>query len=83
VLLNDRVTAVRPEILYIAAALERVSDPDPVCVTLVHDLLSNRAGDSPLYNSRIPAGELQARLARAGAGLEADSDGLQVEDGLA
>ena len=73
VLLHHRIAAARTEMLQIAAALERTLHPDPESVTLLHDLLSNRNCNSPLYNERIPAGELQTTLARAGLGLEADS----------
>jgi hypothetical protein len=67
--LGDRVAAARPEILELAAALEQTDDPDPACVALIHELLTN--GCSPLYNPNLPAADLKPILARARAGIAA------------
>jgi hypothetical protein len=68
-ILLDRVAPLRPELLQIAAALERTHDPDPISVALIHELLKD--GCSPLYNRNVPASDLRAVLRRARAGLSA------------
>ena len=67
--LPDRIAAVRSELLELASALEQTPDPDPACVALLRELLTD--GCSPLYNSNLPADELQTTLTRAGAGIAA------------
>jgi len=68
VLLHDRAAAARPELLEIAAMLERAHDPDPACVAQLHELLANGC-DSPLYNSDIHISELRATLCAVRAGI--------------
>jgi len=61
VLLHYRAATVRPELLEIAAQIERMDDPDPDCVAALHDLLAH-TGDSPLYDPKVPFSELEAIL---------------------
>ena len=68
-ILRDRVAAVRPELLDIAAVLEQADDPDPVSVALIHELLHD--GCSPLYDDRVAPADLEATLRRARVGLTA------------
>jgi hypothetical protein len=72
-ILHDRVAVVRLELLEIATALEKAHDPDPTCVALIHELLTNAC--SPLYNDNIPAADLHATLNHARAGLRAQPRG--------
>jgi hypothetical protein len=65
--LRDRLADVRTELSELADALEESSEPDPACVALLRELLSD--GASPLYNPNIPALDLPMTLARARAGL--------------
>jgi hypothetical protein len=65
--LVDRVAAVRAQLLELASDLEQTQTPDPACVAVLHELLTN--GSSPLYNPNVPADDLRAILARARAGL--------------
>jgi hypothetical protein len=65
--LTDRVAAVRSELLELASALEQTHNPDPTCVAVIHELLTN--GCSPLYNPNLPADDLHTVLARARAGI--------------
>jgi hypothetical protein len=65
--LADRAQAVRGQLLELATALEQTQTPDPACVALIRELLTN--GTSPLYNPNLPAGDLHATLARARAGI--------------
>lgn len=65
--LHDRVAAVRTELLEIASALEHDPAPDPLCVALLHELLTNAC--SPLYNTNAPAADLHTTLRRAREGL--------------
>jgi hypothetical protein len=67
--LPDRVAAVRSELLQLASALEQTDDPDPACVALIHELLTD--GCSPLYNPNLPADDLTTTLTRARAGIAA------------
>lgn len=67
-LLHYRVAAVRTDLLEIAAILEHAHDPDPECVTELHELLANGC-DSPLYNADIHVSELHATLHYVRAGL--------------
>jgi hypothetical protein len=67
-LLHYRAAAVRSELLELAAILERTYEPDPACMTALHELLANGC-DSPLYNQDIPAAELDKTLQRVRAGL--------------
>jgi hypothetical protein len=67
--LGDRAAAVRPELLQLANALEHSDNPDPACVALIHELLTD--GCSPLYNPNLPAEDLHATLTRARAGIAA------------
>jgi hypothetical protein len=65
--LGNRVAAVRPELLALAAALEQTAEPDPSSIALIHELLTN--GCSPLYNPNVPFPELEATIHRARSGL--------------
>jgi hypothetical protein len=67
--LADRAAAVRDELLELANALEQTQTPDPACVALIRELLTN--GTGPLYNPNVPAGDLQTTLTRARAGITA------------
>lgn len=69
-LLRDRVAAERPQLLAIAAALEHAHDPDPTCVALIHELLTD--GCSPLYDTRVPAADLHTTQKRVRAGLQVE-----------
>ena len=60
-LLHYRVIAVRSELLEIAAALEIAHDPDPACLTTLHELLANGC-ESPLYNPDVHISELRAAI---------------------
>jgi hypothetical protein len=71
-LLHYRATAVRTELLEIAAILEHAHNPDPKCVAALRDLLANGC-DSPLYNADIHASELRATLHYVRSGLLADA----------
>ena len=82
VLLHYRVAYSRTDMLWIAAALERTHNPDPACLTLLHNLLANPTGDSPLYNPHVPASQLEAILQELRDGLDtqaADLDSLDPE----
>jgi hypothetical protein len=67
--LPDRVAPVRRELLEIADTLQRTRDPDPQCVALIRELLTN--GCSPLYNANTPTADLHNTLTRVRAGLAA------------
>ena len=67
--LADRAQAVRGQLLELATALEQTTTPDPACVALIRELLTN--GTSPLYNPNLPARDLQTTLTRARAGITA------------
>jgi hypothetical protein len=85
VLLHYRVAHARTDMLWIAAALERADDPDPGCMTLLHDLLANPFGDSPLYSVHTPNSELEAILQRVRDGLETRAehfDSVEAGDAL-
>ena len=71
-LLHYRATAVRTELLDIAAILEHAHDPDPEYLSALRDLLANGC-DSPLYNADIHASELSATLHYVRSGLLADA----------
>lgn len=68
-LLHYRAAAVRTDLLEIAALLERANDPNPDCVTALHDLLAHN-GHSPLYDPTIAFSELEAALHYIRSGLE-------------
>src|SRR5262245_37577961 len=67
VLLRQRAAAVRTEPLEIAAILGFAHDPDPSCITALHQLL--RDGISPLYNPAVNASELHTTLGYIRTGL--------------
>jgi hypothetical protein len=69
--LPERVAAVRTELLQLATELEDTQQPDPVCVALIRELLTDATG--PLYNPNRSADELHDMLARARAGLTAQT----------
>ena len=58
---------VRAELCELGSALEHHPDPDPACVALIRELLSD--GASPVYNLNVPASDLQVTLARVRVGL--------------
>ncbi|MBV8221268.1 MAG: hypothetical protein JO325_22615 [Solirubrobacterales bacterium] len=66
--LHYRAAAVRTPLLELAAILEHAHDPDRASVAELRDLLSNDR-DSPLYNAKIPAAELDKALQRIRAEL--------------
>jgi hypothetical protein len=68
VLLRQRATAARFDLLEIAAILERAHDPDPDCITALHDLLAHTR-PSPLYDPKIPFTELEVTLDYVRSGL--------------
>lgn len=61
VLLQERVSLVRGELLEIAALLEGELRPDPGCVVALHRLLTDGCA-SPLYNRDVHPSELRATL---------------------
>jgi hypothetical protein len=61
VLLCERAAAVRSDLLEVAAALERVVDPDPSTLSTLRWLLTDGC-TSPLYNPAVPGGDLAAIL---------------------
>lgn len=61
VLLQDRVAAVRDELLEVAHTLEHADDLDASWVFAVHKLLTDGC-ESPLYNRDIHPSELRATL---------------------
>jgi len=77
--LTDRVAAARSELLELANALEQTRNPDPTCVALIHELLTN--GCSPLYNPNLPADDLHTALARARAGITNQPIVVQAAEG--
>ena len=66
--LVDRVAPIRDELLQLADALEQTQAPDPACVALLRELLTN--GTSPLYNPNIHVSALRATLDHVRAGLQ-------------
>jgi hypothetical protein len=67
-LLRYRAAAVRPDLLEIAAMLERTQTPNTACLAALDELLSN-GRNSPLYNPRIPVAELHTTLDEIRSGL--------------
>jgi hypothetical protein len=65
--LVDRVAPIRDELLELANDLEQTQTPDPACVALLRELLTD--GTSPLYNPNLPASNLHTTLTRARAGI--------------
>lgn len=65
--LVDRVAAVRAQLFEIASDLEQTQTPNPACVAVLRELLTN--GSSPLYNPNVPTDDLHTILAHARAGL--------------
>jgi hypothetical protein len=63
-LLISRATSLRSELLEVAALVRCSSNPDPECLAELHELLTSGL-DSPLYNRRVPAGQLAETLNRA------------------
>ncbi len=59
--LDDRVAAVRADLLQLAAMIERAPVIDARCFTELRNLLTNGC-DSPLYNREIHVSELHASL---------------------
>ncbi len=64
VLLRERATLVRSELLEVAALLEITADPDPGLLARLHDLLTDGCR-SPLYNRDVQVSELRATLLSA------------------
>lgn len=82
VLLQYRAAAVRTDLLEIAALLYHAHDPKPEAIVLLHDLLANHRGDSPLYNRHVSASELHETLERIRTALETtatDPDGVEID----
>ena len=67
-LLRERAAAVRPQLLEVAATLERAPDPPPEVMQTLRRLLTDGC-TSPLWNEDVPAGELAAALEQARAEL--------------
>jgi hypothetical protein len=65
--LLDRVASARVEMLALATAIERATEPDPSCVAIVSELLHD--GCSPIYNPSVPGTQLTAALSAARDGL--------------
>lgn len=58
---------MRAQLFELANDLERAKAPDPTCVALLRELLTN--GTSPLYNPNLSADDLHITLVRARAGI--------------
>jgi hypothetical protein len=69
--LVDRVAPIRDELLELADDLEETPTPDPACIALIRELLTD--GYSPLYNTNLPADDLYTDVARARAGISAEA----------
>jgi hypothetical protein len=67
-LLGNRVTAIRGELLEIAAELEQAQHPSRACMGALRELLADGCG-SPLYNASQHPSELRASLHYIRAGL--------------
>jgi hypothetical protein len=67
-LLGYRATAVRTDLLEIAALIEHTPKPDPARIKTLHNLLASGC-DSPLYNAEIHISELHATLHYIRSGL--------------
>jgi hypothetical protein len=63
VLLCERATSVRSQLLEVAATLERVPDPEPDTLETLRWLLTDGC-TSPVYNADVPIAELSAALDR-------------------
>jgi hypothetical protein len=70
VLLRNRAALVRPQLLEVAAALERVADPEPGTLQTLRSLLTDGCA-SPLLNAAVPSAELISALDRVSVQLEA------------
>ena len=70
VLLCERAASVRPQLLEVAATLERLPDPEPDTLEAVRSLLTDGC-TSPLCNPDVPAQQLHEALGRIGAALSA------------
>ena len=70
VLLRNRAALVRPQLLQVAATLERVNDPDPETLRTLRRLLTDGCA-SPLFNAGVPTGVLTSALDRVRLELEA------------
>jgi hypothetical protein len=82
VLLCDRVAPLRSELLDVAAALERVDEPEPDTLRTLRWLLTDGCA-SPLYNKDVAEGLLETTLRRVQAELStADPSALPVPDVL-
>lgn len=74
VLLCERVRWMRPQLLEVAATLERVPDPQPETLKVLRWLLTDGCA-SPLYNPDVPATQLLAALDR----VRAELDGRELD----
>jgi hypothetical protein len=81
VLLRNRAALVRPQLLEVAAALERVAEPDPDTLGTLRWLLTDGCA-SPLFNSDVPTAELIATLDRVWVQLEAEDSTLRAPIGV-
>jgi hypothetical protein len=81
VLLRNRAALVRPQLLEVAAALERVAEPDPDTLRTLRWLLTDGCA-SPLFNSDVPTAELTAALDRAWVQLEAEDSTVRAPIGV-
>ena len=81
VLLRNRAALVRPQLLEVAAALERVAEPDPDTLRTLRWLLTDGC-TSPLFNSDVPTAELMAALDRVWVQLEAEDPRVRAPIGV-
>jgi hypothetical protein len=76
VLLCERASTVRPQLLEVAASLERAADPEPDTLEALRSLLTDGC-TSPLYNPEVPAAHLLTILDRVQAELDAREPGTR------
>lgn len=81
VLLRNRAALVRPQLLEVAAALERVAEPNPDTLSTLRWLLTDGCA-SPLFNSDVPTTELMAALDRVWVQLEAQDSPVRAPIGV-
>jgi hypothetical protein len=74
--LIDRIAPIQDELLKLADDLEGTQTPDPACIALIRELLTN--GSSPLYNPDLPVQDLYTRVATARAGIAAEATTAQL-----
>jgi hypothetical protein len=80
ILLCERATPVRAQLLAIAAALERAANPEPDTLERLRWLLTDGC-TSQLYNPDVPERQLLDVLERIEAELDARELGVVISDG--